>query len=109
MYFDCSSYARFVRECAGLPTVTAFTGEIFKDRSEFKDNDTSNLKPGDLIGWPNDNTFGHVFIYLGDGLFGDAHGGSGKEPGKAIGNNYSLGELKDVVNRKGPGQLYIKR
>jgi len=109
IYFDCSSYASFVRECAGLPTITAYTGTIFQDRIKFEDNDTANLTPGDLIGWPHDNTPGHVFIYLGDGLFGDAHGGSGKEPGNAIGNNYSLGELKDVANRKGPGQLYIKR
>lgn len=109
MYFDCSSYAKFVRECAGLPEVPDFTGHIFQERIEFSEEDLDNLKPGDLLGWPPDNGHGHVVIYLGDGLFGDAHGGTGRQSGQAIGNTITFRDIQNAAKRNNASGIYIKR
>lgn len=109
LYLDCSSFATFVRDCAGLNPVPSFTGYIFKDKTIFNDNDTSKLTPGDLIGWPPDGGNGHVLIYLGNNIFGDVHGGTGRQPGQAVSNNITLQDIKDSAKRHNVSNLYIKR
>lgn len=112
VYLDCSSFTSFVQECAGLPSGGTYTGTIFKDSIIFNDPDTSNLKPGDLIGWGPQHSGdkeGHVLIYLGNKLFGDVHGGdSGREPGNAVGL-YSLASIKESAARHNVDNLYIKK
>jgi len=109
MYFDCSSYAKFVRECAGLTTVPSYTGDIFKERIEVTGPIIKNLKPGDLIGWPPGEGGGHVFIYLGNDLFGDVNAKQNKSPGVAVSNNLSFKDIQDTVKRHKVPNLYIKK
>jgi len=106
LYFDCSSYASYVAECAGNKDVPAWTGSIFSDRQEF-DGNLNSLAPGDLVGWPPGNKDGHVLIYMGNGQFGDCHGGTGKQAGNAIGI-YNLEQIKDSATRHSNGIIYVR-
>ncbi len=108
IYLDCSSYASLILECAGFTGIPSYTGNIFQSRTEFN-GDINSLQPGDLVGWPPDSGSGHVFIYLGDGVFGDAHGGSGKNTGNAIGNNFNIKNVQDGAKKWNNGKLYIRK
>ena len=107
VYLDCSSYASLIWKCAGYGSLPAYTGDIFKDKNVF-DGNINSLQVGDLVGWaPNPN--GHVLIYLGNGKFGDCHGGSGREAGKAIGSEYTIDNVKDSATKNSDGILYIRK
>ena len=108
IYFDCSSYAQFVRKCARLSDVVASSATIFSNHTVF-DGNTKSLKPGDLVGWPPDNKYGHVLVYLGNNLFGDCHGGSGRQEGKAIGNTFTMDYINKAASKYNSGKLYIKQ
>ncbi|MBT4857158.1 hypothetical protein HON52_03125 [Candidatus Uhrbacteria bacterium] len=88
---DCSGYADFIRQCAGLAAASESggTAAIFDTANGAVEIDTwdpdgtvngTALVPGDMIGYPSS----HVLIYIGDGNIADSHG-SGREPGEAIG------------------------
>lgn len=108
VYLDCSSFASFVRKCAGLSEVPTFTGDIFNSYQIF-DGNLDKLKAGDLVGWPPENKNGHVLIYLGNGKFGDCHGGTGRNSGQAISNNLSFDDIKKSAEKHNSGKLYIKQ
>jgi hypothetical protein len=69
------------------------------------------LKPGDLIGWPpKNNVSGHTVVYLGNGIFGDCHGGAaGRKPGGCISDSMSVETLKKSAEKYSGGKLYFKR
>jgi len=107
VYLDCSSYASLIWKCAGYSSLPAYTGDIFQSKTVFNGN-ISSLSPGDLIGW-SPNPKGHVLIYLGGGKFGDCHGGSGRQPGNAIANSYTLDDLAASAKKNSDGILYIRK
>ncbi len=112
VYNDCSGFANFVLKCASNKNSGSYTGDIFKEQSVW-DMDLNKLQPGDLVGWApknNKDNFGHVIIYLGNGKFGDCHGGDrGRKPGNCISNNISFESVKNYSSKKSDGKLYFKR
>lgn len=112
VYNDCSGFASFVLKCAKNKSTDSYTGNIFKDQSVW-DMDLEKLQPGDLVGWApknNKSNFGHVIIYLGDGKFGDCHGGdSGRKTGNCISNNISYESVKKYSTTHSDDKLYFKR
>lgn len=90
---DCSGFANYVLKCAGMSFTNGGTASIFSGAQQissvsgYKVNGVE-LKKGDLVGWkPGDNSrysrYGHVFVYIGNGMFADSHGGS--SAGNALG------------------------
>jgi len=111
IYFDCSSFAGFVLKCATDKNSGQRTADIFSGQKTW-DNNINNLKPGDMIGWaPKNNKkgSGHVIIYLGNRVFGDCHGGSGKQPGNCVSSSISLETLKSYATSHSDGNLYINQ
>lgn len=111
VYLDCSSFAAFVLKCANDKSIGQNTSSIFSEQTIW-DQKIENLNPGDLVGWApqnNKNQAGHVMIYLGNGRFGDCHGGSGKQPGNCISSNISLEKVKTYSSSHSDGALYVKR
>jgi hypothetical protein len=112
IYLDCSSFAAFVRQCSKLSNVGDTSAAIFSDHTVFNGN-VNSLKPGDLIGWPPDanpnGNSGHVVIYLGNNKFGDCHGGTGRQPGKAISSTLTMTYLEHYITSGKTSNLYIKR
>lgn len=112
MYFDCSSFAKYVLKCALNKDAVAYSGNVFQDRTVW-DQTLESLQPGDLVGWaPGDhkkNGYGHVIIYMGDGRFGDCNGGSDKAAGKCVANNFTLNTLKNYAAKLKGGKIYMKR
>ncbi len=110
VYHDCSGFANFVIKCAFNKSAGASTAVIFQDQQEW-DFDINSLKPGDLIGWPPENSVsGHTVVYLGGSTFGDCHGGAaGREPGGCISNSISVDSLKKSADKYSGGKLYFKR
>lgn len=112
VYNDCSGFASFVLKCAYNKDAKSYTGDIFAEQAVWAEN-IDSLAPGDLIGWAPTNSStnnGHVFIYMGDGIFGDCHGGdSGRKPGGCVSTNLTLTNLKDSANSYSGGKLFIKR
>lgn len=108
VYFDCSSYAAFLLKCANInPSLPAFTGDIFSPNNSVKYSN-NHLNVGDLLGWPPEGGFGHVYIYIGNGNFADAHGGeSGRQPGNAIGI-YNIDWVINAASRHNDGNLYYR-
>jgi cell wall-associated NlpC family hydrolase len=110
---DCSGYADFVRQCAGLEAASESSGTagIFDTANgaelidSWDDSGMVNgeqLEPGDMIGYPSS----HVLIYLGDGVIADSHG-SGRAPGDAIGiYDFSYGVNLYLQQGKTP---YVRR
>ncbi len=102
---DCSGFVNIVYMCAGIPSPGGWTGSIFKDSEAIKPNmlDAKNnmvngikLQPGDLIGWPSNESrpIGHVVMYLGDGQVAESKGGkAGRDPG---GSNPRVSRLSDL-------------
>jgi cell wall-associated NlpC family hydrolase len=94
---DCSGFVGMIRSCAGLPAVSDGTAQIFANAEQITSCIGTNvngteLVPGDLIGWKagddkkggGTQSFGHVYIYIGEGKVADSHG-SGRAAGTAIG------------------------
>lgn len=109
VHLDCSGYVNAVLTCAGFKPGVDFinsgTANIFSNaesvnmKNAFTINGTNVivngkiLNSGDLIGWPpSGGNAGHVFLYIGGGVFIDTHGPSGKV-GKAI-STWSAERLK---------------
>jgi len=99
---DCSGYAFYLFECAGIRTGMnrgTSTAGIFgcncsksKKVDSFTDTSINNipLQPGDMVGMPSGCSdvgmkIGHVEIYAGNGRLTECHGGPGREFGKCIG------------------------
>jgi len=111
VYLDCSSFSSFVFKCATGRDTGGRSADIFKDQQVW-DQKLESLKPGDMVGWaPKNNKkgSGHVIIYMGKGLFGDCHGGSGKEPGNCVSSSMSFETVKKYANSHSDGRLYTKR
>lgn len=90
---DCSGYADFLAQCAGLSSLGGSTSEIFSSNAEAVTSctDTSingvTMQPGDVVGWKKGDggqSYGHVFTYIGGGKIADSHG-SGRSNGNAVG------------------------
>jgi cell wall-associated NlpC family hydrolase len=99
---DCSGYVNRVLQCANVPFINSGTSGIFAGGEEVKTlTDTSvndiPLKAGDLLGWKQgeNERYGHVFIYIGNGKMMDSHGPSGAV-GKAIGT-FAPNAYKDRI------------
>ncbi len=104
IYLDCSSFASYISTCAGKTGVPDWTGTIFASKTVFN-GQLSSLKEGDLLGWPPGSGDGHVYIYLGNGRFGDVNASEKDGVG-----NYSLDfVLKAVKRHTGNSTIYIKR
>jgi len=108
--FDCSGFVNHVLRCASLSYIDGGTYQIFSDAEVINriESDSINgraLQVGDLIGWRVEPgvDVGHVLIYIGDGQVADAHGGSGRSPGKAVGI-YTLSDYNKKSSLK-----YIRR
>lgn len=111
IYLDCSSFAAFVLKCATGKNGGQRTADIFSDQQVWGQK-IENLQPGDMIGWAPKNSksnSGHVIIYMGNGLFGDCHGGSGKDPGNCVSNSMNLEKVKSYADSDSNGKLYFKR
>lgn len=116
VYLDCSSFSSFAFKCATGRATGQRSADIFSDQTVWNQK-LESLKPGDMVGWaPKNNTpknggkpSGHVIIYMGNGLFGDCHGGSGKKPGNCISSNMSLEYVKKYATSHSDGKLYMKR
>lgn len=95
IYMDCSSFANLITVCAGKAPVPDYTETMFTNQARFNGN-INSLIAGDLIGWKKSDASvsknGHVYIYLGNGRFGDANGSSG------IGD-YSLSHVLQATER----------
>jgi hypothetical protein len=93
---DCSGYINFVLQCAGLPQYGGGTKTIFGCNCAASEKITScsgdsingiALKPGDVVGYPTDCGYGtgHIYIYGGNGMVYESHGGdSGRQPGASV-------------------------
>lgn len=111
VYLDCSSFSSFVFKCATGRNTGGRSADIFKDQQVW-DQKLESLEPGDMVGWApqnNKNNSGHVIIYMGDGLFGDCHGGSGKQPGNCVSSSMSFEAVKKYATSHSDGKLYTKR
>lgn len=112
IYNDCSGFASFVLKCALNKTSDAQTASIFSNQ-QLWDKKIDALKPGDLIGWAPRNSKsgnGHTVIYLGNGLFGDCHGGeAGRKPGGCVSSSMTLESLVKSANKWSGGNLYFRR
>jgi len=112
VYNDCSGFASFVLKCGLNKTTASYTGDIFSEQISWA-GDIASLQEGDLIGWApknSDKGFGHVFIYMGDGVFGDCHGGTnGRKPGNCVSTNLNLNSVKASASSYTDGKLFIKR
>ncbi len=101
--FDCSGFANFLLECAGMNSPTKGTANIFTTASEeIKSSDPTTfsvngtpLQPGDLVGNPStsDGNVGHVGVYIGDGIIVQTYGGKGRQPG----HNASQGAFSRII------------
>ncbi len=96
---DCSGFVNFVLRYSGYKEFNGGTQTIFSNAERV--NSITNtevngvaLKPGDLLGWTSGNR--HVLIYVGNGKIADSHGGSGREPGNAVGI-YNTTEYKNKI------------
>jgi len=95
IYMDCSSFANLITVCAGKAPVPDYTETMFTNQARFN-GDINTLRAGDLIGWKKSDASvsknGHVYIYLGNGRFGDANGSSGT-------GDYSLSQVLQATER----------
>ena len=95
IYMDCSSFANLITVCAGKSPVPDYTETLFTNQPRFNGN-INSLQAGDLIGWKKSDASvsknGHVYIYLGNGRFGDANGSSGT-------GDYSLSQVLQATER----------
>jgi cell wall-associated NlpC family hydrolase len=99
-----------VASCAGLASLheDAGTAGIFQKAEKIEycptktsvktESGTFELTAGDLLGfkagdYEKQKSFGHVFIYIGNGLVMDSHGGSG---GRSAGNSVSSQQLASI-------------
>lgn len=113
---DCSSFVNTVLKCAGYVEGKDFINEgtagIFAsaERVSMPSGFTTSgsdvlinnkkLNPGDVIGWPPvSGGQGHAIIYVGNQTFYDSHGGTGRQPGNAIG----MYSATDILQRFGSG------
>ncbi len=111
VYLDCSSFANFVLKCATGKNSAQNSAGVFNEQKIW-DQKLESLQPGDMIGWAPKNSkkkSGHVIIYLGNGLFGDCHGGSGKNPGNCVSTAISFAKIKQYATSHSNGNLYWKR
>jgi len=112
IYNDCSGFASFVLKCSSNKNAASYTGDIFAEQNNWNEN-ISSLQPGDLVGWSPKNSaqgFGHVFIYMGNGVFGDCHGGTeGRKSGNCVSTNLNLNSVKASASKYSGGKLFIKR
>jgi hypothetical protein len=98
---DCSGFVATVATCAGLESKgeSGGTAGIFasapsilscnKQTVTLTDGTTHRLTEGDLVGYkPGDREdkpeFGHVWMYIGDGMLINSVGGAGRLPGSAV-------------------------
>lgn len=110
VYLDCSSFAMFVLKCATGKNSDQNTASIFAKQRAW-DQTLESLKPGDMVGWAprnNKKQSGHVIIYMGNGIFGDCHGGSGKKPGNCISNSITFEKMKSYAKSHSDGKLYFR-
>lgn len=111
-YNDCSGFAYFVIKCGLSKNSDSNTGNIFSQQNAWNKN-ISQLNPGDLVGWSPSNSkagYGHVFIYMGDGIFGDCHGGeSGRKPGNCVSTNLTLQNVLASAAKHADGKLFFRR
>lgn len=111
VYLDCSSFANFVLKCATGKNSGQRSADIFSEQKVW-DQKLESLQPGDMVGWaPKNNAKnnGHVIIYMGNGLFGDCHSGSGKRPGNCVSNSMGLEKIKEYASSHSDGRIYLKR
>lgn len=112
VYLDCSSFAGFVLKCATGKSSGQRSGDIFTEQKAW-DQKLESLQPGDMVGWApknNGDNNGHVIIYMGNGVFGDCHGGeAGRRPGNCISNSLSFEKVKAYAGSHSDGKLYLKR
>ncbi len=111
VYFDCSSFAGFVLKCATGKSSGQRSAEIFGDQNIW-DQKLESIKPGDMVGWApinNKANSGHVIIYMGNGLFGDCHGGNGKDPGNCVSSSMSYSYVIAYAKSHSDGNLYVKK
>jgi hypothetical protein len=111
VYLDCSSFANFVLKCATGKNSGQRSADIFSEQKVW-DQKLESLKPGDMVGWApknNKSNSGHVIIYMGNGVFGDCHGGEGKKPGNCVSNSMSFDKVKKYANSHSDGKIYLKR
>ncbi|MFA6995329.1 MAG: pilin [Patescibacteria group bacterium] len=110
VYLDCSSFASFALKCATGKNSGQRSADIFSEQKIW-DQKLESLQPGNMIGWApknNKNNSGHVIIYMGNGIFGDCHSGSGKQPGNCISNSISFEKIKNYATSHSDGKLYFK-
>jgi len=111
VYLDCSSFASFVLKCATGKSSGQRSADIFSEQRIW-DQKLESLQVGDMVGWApknNKDNSGHVIIYMGNGVFGDCHGGKGKEPGNCVSNSISLNKMIAYADSHSDGNLYLKR
>lgn len=106
---DCSGFVAAVGNCAGIKprNESGGTSGIFASAPQITDctadtvtvdGSPKAVKPGDLFGFkPGDyskeKSFGHVWIYLGNGVVVSSSGGAaGRQPGNAL----KYQQLKDI-------------
>jgi hypothetical protein len=111
VYFDCSSFSSFVLKCATGKSSGQRSADIFSEQRIW-DQKLESLQVGDMVGWAPENNkdnSGHVIIYMGNGVFGDCHGGEGKKPGNCVSNSISLSKMKAYAGSHSDGNIYLKR
>ncbi|MBN2884660.1 C40 family peptidase [Patescibacteria group bacterium] len=112
VYNDCSGFANFVLKCGLNKDAASYTGDIFSEQTSW-DGNVASLQVGDLIGWAptnSDQGNGHVFIYMGNGVFGDCHGGtSGRKTGNCVSTDINVNTIKNSAQSYSNGKLFIKR
>ena len=72
--FDCSHYIHFVFSEVGLD-IPDKPKDIFASGKEIKEEDA---RPGDIVFYDVNNGYGHVALYIGDGLAINTTGHNGK-------------------------------
>ncbi|KKQ88061.1 MAG: hypothetical protein UT09_C0004G0003 [Parcubacteria group bacterium GW2011_GWF2_38_8] len=108
IYLDCSSFIIQVYKCAGLNLSGTYTGNIFNETYKNKINSDGtkiegdgNLNIGDLFGWKpgeNNNIYGHIMMYSGNGKYIDVHGGDEGRSGKAVNLSGSITKYIKIIN-----------
>jgi len=108
---DCSGFVAMVAKCTGLPPRNEDGGTwgIFQNAEVIESctktgvktaGGTYELTPGDLIGFKagdftKQKSFGHVFMYVGNGSVMDSHGSKG---GRSAGNAIGFQPLEKICN-----------
>ncbi len=114
---DCSAWTNTVLKCSGFTTPGDYknsgSADIFSgaEQVDMSKNFTTSgsdvlingkkLNPGDLVGWPQTSTYGHVILYVGNKTFMDSHSGGGS--GGAIGT-YSAAQIQKLFGGSSPSK-----